>query len=164
MTALALEETIRQKYPLLLRSALAVVHHPYDAEDAVENACCKAWLHQQDLLSEQACLAWLRKIVFHECISILRKKSRSGVLMPSEDVAARIAAGDRTTDFVQIMMFKDAISTLTNKYVAMLCLKYYMGYSIAEIAQQTGIPSGTVKSHIHRGKQMLVVALAEKVE
>ncbi len=64
MAALALQETMEQKYTFLLRSALAVVHHLYDAEDAVQNACYKAWLHQQDILSEQSYLPWLRKFCF----------------------------------------------------------------------------------------------------
>ena len=45
MVALALQETMEQKYTFLLCIALAVVHHRYDAEDAVQNARYKAWQH-----------------------------------------------------------------------------------------------------------------------
>lgn len=164
MVTLALQETIEQKYTFLLHSALAVVHHPYDAEDAVQNACYKAWLHQQDILSEQAYLPWLRKIVFHECVSILRKRSRSAILMPTEEVAERNAAGDQATDFVQAVIVKDAMSTLADKYAVPLRLKYYMRCSITEIAQQMEIPLGTVKSRMHQGKRMLASVLGEKTE
>ena len=164
MVALALQETMEQKYTLLLRIALTVVHHPYDAEDAVQNACYKAWQHRQDLLSEQACLPWLRKIVFHECISILRKRSRSAILMPTEEVAVRNAAVNQATDFVQAVIVKGAMSTLADKYAVPLWLKYYMGCSITEIAQQMEIPLGTVKSRMHQGKRMLAIVLDENTE
>ena len=43
MVAHALQETMEQKYTFLLCIALAVVHHRYDAENAVQNACYKAF-------------------------------------------------------------------------------------------------------------------------
>lgn len=164
MVALALQETIEQKYTLLLHSALAVVHHPYDAEDAVQSACCKAWLHQQNIPSEKACLPWLRKIVFHECITILRKRSRSAVLMSYDEMVAKNVARDNAPDFVQAVIVKGTISTLADKYATPLRLRYYKGYSTAEIALQMGIPLGTVKSRIYQGKRMLAIALDEKME
>lgn len=164
MVALALQETIEQKYTLLLRSALAVVHHPYDAEDAVQSACCKAWLHQQEILSERSCLPWLCKIVFHECVSILRKRSRSAVLMSYDEMVARNVARDNAPDFVQAVIVRSAIGTLADKYATPLRLRYYKGCSIAEIALQMEIPIGTVKSRIYQGKRMLAVALDEGME
>lgn len=49
VVALALQETMEQKYTFLLCIALAVVHHRYDAEDAVQNARYKAWQHLEGL-------------------------------------------------------------------------------------------------------------------
>lgn len=164
METLALQRTMEEKYTLLLHSALAVVHHPYDAEDAVQNACCKAWLHQRDILSEQACLPWLRKIVFHECVSIMRKRSRAVLLMPYDEMAAKSGTGDGAPDFVQAVIVKGAISTLADQYATPLRLRYYEGRSIAEIAQQMGIPPGTVNSRMYRGKRMLAKALDEKID
>lgn len=149
---------------LLLRCALAVVRHPYDAEDAVQNACYKAWLHQQDVFSEQACLPWLRKIVFHECVSILRRRSRAAVLMPFDEMTAKSVTGDDAPDFVQTVIIQGAISTLADQYATPLRLKYYEGRSVAEIAQLLGIPLGTVNSRIHRGKRMLAKVLDEKID
>lgn len=164
METLALQRIMEQKYMLLLRCALAVVRHPYDAEDAVQNACYKAWLHQQDVFSEQACLPWLRKIVFHECVSILRRRSRAAVLMPFDEMTAKSVTGDDAPDFVQTVIIQCAISTLADQYATPLRLRYYEGRSIAEIAQLMGIPLGTVNSRMYRGKQMLAKALDEKME
>ncbi len=164
METLALQRTMEQKYTLLLHSALAVVHHPYDAEDAVQNACCKAWLHQQDIFTEQACLPWLRKIVFHECVSILRKRSRAAVLMSYDEMAAKSAAREDEPDFVQAVIVKGAISTLADQYATPLRLRYYEGFTIAEIAQRMGVPPGTINSRMYRGKRMLAKALDEMID
>lgn len=84
--------------------------------------------------------------------------------MPTEEVAVRTAAEDQSTDFVQAVIVKCAINTLSDKYAVPLRLKYYMGCSITEIAQQMEIPLGTVKSRMHQGKRMLAVELDENTE
>lgn len=155
METMVLQRTMEQEYKLLLRGAMAVVRHPYDAEDAVQNACCKAWLHQRELRSEQSCLPWLRKIVYHECMSILRKRSRTVGLLPYDDIAM-----DGASDFEQVVIVKGAISTLAEPYSTPLRMKYYEGQTIAEISRQLGLPSGTVKSRMHHGKRLLAKELA----
>ena len=84
--------------------------------------------------------------------------------MPTEEVAVRNAAGNQATDLVQAVIVKGAMSTLEDKYAVPLWLKYYMGCSITEIAQQMEIPLGTVKSRMHQGKRMLAIVLDENTE
>ena len=156
METMALQRTMEQAYTLLLRGAMAMVRHPYDAEDAVQSACCKAWMHQRELRSEQSCLPWLRKIVYHECLSILRERSRLVGLTPYDDLAA-----DSAADFEQVVIVRGAISTLAEPYAIPLRMKYYEGQTIAEISRRLGLPSGTVKSRMHHGKQLLAKELAE---
>ncbi len=164
MKAAVMERAIEQQYVKLLQEALYILKRPYDAEDAVQTACLKAWLHQQDVFSEQACLPWLRKIVFHECVLILRKRSRAVVLMSYDEMAAKSAARDDEPDFVQAVIVKGAISTLADQYATPLRLRYYEGLSIAEIAQQMGVPPGTVNSRMYRGKRMLEKELDEMID
>ena len=71
-----LEQIILQCYAALHRQALAILRHPSDAEDAVQTACLKAWEHYQELHDEKRCGSWLSTIVYHECMTILRRQRR----------------------------------------------------------------------------------------
>ena len=162
MKALVLQRTMEQDYMVLMRRALAVVHCLSDAEDAVQTACCKAWQHQQDIHSEQACLPWLLKIVFHESISILRQRSRNELLMNQYQSRLKARAADPDPEFIQVLIMNDAMSTLSDMYAVTLRMRYYEGCSIAEISQRLGIPAGTVNSRMHRGRQQLEKELVER--
>lgn len=54
-----------------------------------------------------------------------------------------------------------AVMNLPTKYRTVIHLHYYEGYSVDEIAKITGASSGTVKSQLHRGRQMIKEILEE---
>lgn len=78
METVVLEKTVEQQYSGLLQEALCILKQPHDAEDAVQTACLKAWVRFPDT-AVNVCAAWLRVIVYHECITILRRRSRCGL-------------------------------------------------------------------------------------
>lgn len=48
-----------------------------------------------------------------------------------------------------------AVMNLPQKYRTVIHLHYYEGYSVDEIAKIVNATSGTVKSQLHRARQML---------
>ena len=56
---------------------------------------------------------------------------------------------------------KDALDKLPQKYRTVIHLHYYEGYRIEEIADITRATQGTVKSQLHRARQMLKEILGE---
>ncbi len=52
-------------------------------------------------------------------------------------------------------MIKEALAELGFKYRAPLVLRYYSELDYKEIAQILGLPQGTVKTRLHRGKAEL---------
>ncbi len=56
----------------------------------------------------------------------------------------------------------DAILKLPKQYQQPLLLFFFEGYSYAEIIAQLGLPEGTIKSHISRGKSLLKNAINEE--
>lgn len=50
---------------------------------------------------------------------------------------------------------RSALGTLSEEPRAVLHLHYWMGHTVAEIGELLDLPAGTVKSHLHRGRERL---------
>ena len=75
------------------------------------------------------------------------------------------AVADRASDFSDASDRAEALATalrnLGEQYRTALYLKYFEGYTAAEIAETLGIPESTVYTNISRGKNMLREVLAD---
>ncbi len=54
----------------------------------------------------------------------------------------------------------DALGQLRVEFREALILKYHQGLSVEEIAEILGIPEGTVKTHLYRGRKELALILS----
>lgn len=54
------------------KKAISILRNDQDAEDTLQNALMKAWIHQYEILKESNYLAWINQIVYHECLDILQ--------------------------------------------------------------------------------------------
>lgn len=91
-----LAQIIHIHYQPLLFQAYRVLRHNQDAEDAVQNACLKAWQHGSTLRKDDCVAAWLRQIVYYECIDLLRFRKRQDVL-PIQSTNFPMKAANRRT-------------------------------------------------------------------
>ena len=78
--------------------------------------------------------------------------------MDTPSVAARHAGNDDCTLGMDILK---ALATLKPDERTCITLQLNDGQPIDKIAAITGIPQGTVKSHLHRGKEKLTTYLKD---
>lgn len=71
------------------------------------------------------------------------------------------AAPDSSDCALDAWMMGDALARLSPDHRAVLVLGYYRGMSTNQIADELGIPEGTVKSRMHYGLRALRLALQE---
>ena len=50
---------------------------------------------------------------------------------------------------------QECIQTLPEVYQSALRLYYWLGASVAEVAELLGVPENTAKSYLHRARQLL---------
>ncbi|WP_072688364.1 sigma-70 family RNA polymerase sigma factor [Rhodococcus marinonascens] len=146
--------------PALWRYALRLTGDRARAEDVVQEVLLRAWKHPNVLdQSESSARAWLftvgRNLVFDEYRSA---RSRREIGMNS---TPDLAAPDRWDGALDSWMMGDALVRLTPDHRAVLVLSYYQGMSTHQIADELGIPEGTVKSRMHYGLRALRLALQE---
>jgi RNA polymerase sigma-70 factor (ECF subfamily) len=59
-------------------------------------------------------------------------------------------------------LIADALTQLTPDHRTVIVRAYYMGQSVAELAEALDVPPGTVRSRLHYGLRALQLALQER--
>jgi RNA polymerase sigma-70 factor (ECF subfamily) len=132
-----------------------VARDPALADDLAQETFIRAWDRLAGFRGTGNFAAWLMKIAHNEFLQSLRRSARDRRLteryeqeqsdpeLPSTQGGRQDA---RVTDLPRFL------SILSEEERAVLLLSYAYGYSHSEIVTVTGLPLGTVKSHIQRGR------------
>jgi RNA polymerase sigma factor (sigma-70 family) len=140
-----------------------MLHDWSRAEDAVQEAVLQAWLSLEKLRHPERFGAWLVGIVLHVSQSWLRYRAArawsleallGGRLVPEPvDLAESPLECAELRDLQRRV--RQAIKALPAGQRTAVTLFYLADLSHAEIAALLGIPSGAVKSRLHKGRDRL---------
>ena len=126
------------------------------ADDIAQEAFMTAWEKLHTFGGQGRFAAWLMKIAYTEFLMAHRKaksQQRLAAAVEAEITGPRVhdPAGDQSaaTDLQRML----AVLSEEEQVVMVLC--YAEGMSHGEASEITGMPVGTVKSHIHRGKEKI---------
>lgn len=141
------------------RLAMAIVG-PADARDITQDAFVQAWVKLPGLRKPEAFAPWIRRICANTARNWMRSQRRR-VQPASLDADAAIAdsMADRKPDFrldVETRsLLQPAFERLSPDQRAVLALHYSMGYSLRESADALGVRTGTAKSRLNAGLNVL---------
>lgn len=158
MTSDELLYTINRFYHELYIEAYRICRNHYDAEDAVQAACLRAWEHHRDVVLEKTCRAWMHTIVHHESITILRKQDKVLRCSYFETIAPDCESPEALVGYWYIML---NVKKLTPLHRQVFLLRYETGYSVSAISELLGIPRVTVSSRLRRARSNLRTILSE---
>lgn len=130
----------------LYRVSCTILPQLCDREDAVQSAIEKALRKRLLLRRDDALEAWLTRILINECYQLLRRKKRETLF---DDIPQRETAPDAHPDIYQLF------TSLEEKYRLPMVLYYVEGYTVEECAQMLHLGKNTLKSRLHRGRQLL---------
>jgi RNA polymerase sigma-70 factor, ECF subfamily len=154
------EEVARDHGRFLYNVAYRLAGNDADAQDLVQETLLRV---RRGLETYQpgSLPAWLSRIVTNVFLDEVRRRRRrptdalgddaDRVLPPS---AAADEASEDLSDDVQ-----HALTSLPDEFRTAVVLCDVVGMSYDEIAAAQGVPVGTVRSRIHRGRRMLRSAL-----
>ena len=129
-------------------------------DDVVQQTFAKAWKASGTFdLSRGAVAPWLYSIARRTAIDHLRAERRPtrGDHEPEVDVAVPPVSLVATWEAYEV---RQALQALPADEREVLRLSHMVGLPHPQIAEQLGIPLGTVKSRSHRGLRRLAAALA----
>ncbi|MGH7703120.1 MAG: sigma-70 family RNA polymerase sigma factor [Gemmatimonadales bacterium] len=155
-------------------AALHMTRNPADAEDLVQEAALLACRGFGSFEPGTNFKAWFFRILTNCFYSKYRKRKREGTAVELEDTpelylycqTAVVGLHAHTQDPATLVMGKmdteqvsAAIGALPDEYRVVATLYFMQDFSYQEIAGVLGVPVGTVRSRLHRGRHMLQKAL-----
>ena len=141
--------------------ALSVLGRHQDAEDAAQESFMVALQRLEDCRDPSRFAGWFLTIVRNRSRNLIRRESlRSGDRIPvsaktSDPSPARVA---ETTALREHLT--DALERISEVQREIVLLHDLEGWKHNEIAERLGIPSGTVRSHLHFARKALRKELA----
>lgn len=156
----------------LYGAALRYTKNPQDAQDLVQDTYAKAFTSFHQFEPGTNLKAWLYRILTTTFINNYRKDQRRPLLSGSEiedwqiaDAASHTSdlgksAEDEVLENIADRDVKDALAAMPEDFRMAVYLSDVEGFAYKEIAEITGVPTGTVMSRLHRGRKLLRQSLS----
>ena len=131
-----------------------------DADDVAQEAFVTAWANLNRLRDDEGFRPWLYGIAWRKALTLTRSAARSAHrdqewTRERDGEETGLAAEDR-------MALETAMATLAPDQRAAVTLCLADGWSHGEAADALGLPLGTIKSHVARGRDKLLSVLGDK--
>jgi RNA polymerase sigma-70 factor (ECF subfamily) len=150
--------------------ALRLTMDPTDAEDLVQDTVVKAYRFFSSYEKGTNAKAWLFRILKNSYINNYRKKSKRPNEVDYDEVSTfyETIRGDQTdTSDLEERMYRDmlddtvtkALEDLPEDFRSVVLLCDVEGFTYEEIANMLDVPIGTIRSRLHRGRNLLRAAL-----
>lgn len=142
-----------------LRKAQSILHSPLDAEEVVQDAFTKMYLHVDKFEVREGArfTSWAYTIVINTALTRYMKRKRLGERVTPLDPEYEQLIGDKLEQNVQ-KESEDEVSRVLEKipghFAAVLRLHYLERWSHKDIAQHLGTSVAAVKTRIHRAKSV----------
>ena len=161
--ARAVQECIETYSGLVWSLARRFTRSAADAEDAVQEIFLDLWKSADRFEPERASeKTFVAMVARRRLIDLLRRAERRPQLAPiPEDFDFPGDQHERLEQSVEASLAARTLSALKPEQRRVLLLSVYHGMSHGEIVESTGLPLGTVKSHIRRGLAEIRATLGE---
>ncbi|MEJ2539439.1 MAG: sigma-70 family RNA polymerase sigma factor [Gemmatimonadota bacterium] len=136
--------------------ALSVTRRHEDAEDAAQEAFMVALQRLEECRNPDRFGGWLMTIVRNRSRNLIRRESLRETSALPETASSDMPLPDRHTERRELgEQLKEALDTLSDVQREVVLLHDLEGWRHREIAEQMGLPSGTVRSHLHFARKAL---------
>ena len=144
--------------PLLteaVRLATAMLLNAVEAEDAVQEACVRAWRSRANRREGTALRPWFLGIVANQC-----REARRGRWWQVMRVAEPQVIPARRDDPAAVIDLRGALARLPYRRRLVLVLRYYLDLSFEDVASTAGCSVDAAKALVRRGAADLERALS----
>ena len=159
-------EILMQQYQVkAVRTAYLITRDRAAAEDIVQTAFVRVYERIHQFNPERPFEPWFLRIVINDAVKAASRQQRQvsidadadGNDLSLADVLPSAAPdpADEAERLETQRIVWEAMEKLSAKQRAVAVLRYYLGYSEAEMADTLTLPTGTVKWRLHAARQRL---------
>jgi RNA polymerase sigma-70 factor, ECF subfamily len=151
-----IQELYAASYRRLLAQLIGVTGSVVEAEDVVQEAFVRGLSHPRRLLGADNPEAWLRTVAVNLARSRWRRAQRLVGLAP------RLVEEPREGDADGSVVLLQALRMLPAGPRGVVALHHLADLSVEQVADTLGLPTGTVKARLSRGRAALAPLLVEE--
>ncbi len=159
----AAQEALYDRYsPRMLSVCYRFAKSREDAEDMLQEGFIKIFTQLHQYRNEGALEGWIRRIIVHTCINVLKKNKKFSETVDLIHAYAFHTKEDLIPSIIQAKQVVECIRMLPLGYKTVLNLYAIEGYSHKEIGKMLDIEESTSRSQYTRAKAMLEDILVKK--
>ncbi len=152
------DEFYTASFRRLTNQVYAMIGDRDEAQECVQEAFVKAWAHRRTLSKAEYPEAWVRTTAYRLAVSRWRRTSR-GRRAPDRAVAPPLDAPAVDESHVALVT---ALRQLPEAQRRALVLHHIADLSVQDVADEVGVPEGTIKARLSRGRTALAALLADE--
>ncbi len=141
---------VRNRGPVLLRTARSLTANPCDAEDLLQTALAKTYVAWERIADRGALDGYVRRTLVNTRTSQWRKRRVDEFACEDLPEHNGVCAPDPAEQQAQRDALWHAVARLPARQRAMLVLRYYEDLTEVQTAEVLGVSVGTVKSAVSR--------------
>ena len=141
--------------------ALSVTGRHEDAEDAAQESFLVALQRLDECRSPERFAGWLMTIVRNRSRNLVRRESLRHTDQVPPGARSLVPLPDRVAETSELReMLREGLAALPEVQRQIVLLHDLEGWKHREIADRLGLPSGTVRSHLHFARKALRASLS----
>jgi len=163
-------ETLIKRYKAMLRSVAGrIISNDQDVSDVVEEVFLGVWNQAANFdTSKGKAIGWIITMARRRAIDRVRRRqaydrAEMRFRVSTETGTSHFAGDDVEQEAAHsdvAAMFQKLLSTLPEAQSAVVHMSFFRGLSQREIAKETGIPLGTIKTRLELGVKKLRAAVS----
>lgn len=158
----AFGELVRRYQGAAYAVARGVTGHHEDAEDAVQDAFVTALRRLEECRDSKKFAGWLLAIVRNTARNVVRRESLRATEPVPPDAQSSRPGPEAEAELAELRRdLEAALAELPALQREIVLLYDLEGWKHDEIAERLGVPSGTVRSHLHFARKALRERLAK---
>lgn len=151
----AFDRLYKALLPRVLAFSQRLLMDELAADDCAAETFIRIWRDAGKYDAERGCvMAWVFTICRTRALDLLRVRRRQSDLSDAVSREWDEATADGTDEMIAAfdasLMVQPLLLRLSQEQQRLVGLAFFQGLTHSEIADATGLPLGTVKSHIHR--------------
>ena len=159
----AAQEALYHRFsPKMLGVCYRFAKNREDAEDMLQEGFIKVFMQIQQFRGEGSLEGWIRRIVVHTCINILKKNKKFNESVDIIHANGLMGKDDFIPSIIQAKQVVECIRSLPLGYKTVLNLYVLEGFSHREIGEILDIEESTSRSQYTRARIMLEDLLVKK--
>jgi len=164
----AFAELVRRYQRPVFRIAVSILGQGcvQEAEDVAQDVMLRVHHALRTFRGESKFSTWIYRIAFNQALNVKARMRHRAPHLGEDALAATASAERAPDDHAQAEQRKRAVLAclheLPEVYQSALRLHYWMGESVAAIAEMLDAPENTIKSYLFRSRQLLHAMLTKR--